>query len=1022
MINKLNKKLIFFFAFFMTLSINAQEADSYILKGKITDNFNKPLEGALVLAGKDGKAFSNKRGEFELKISEATSVNVALDSYDSKKVAISKNKNNLKVNLVPSKLFLGKSDKINLPFGKLEKGRIVGSVSNINIDEHFNKDQRLGVASAITGKVGGVLNNSNVLGLGSAIYIVDGIPRSLEFVNLTEIEDITVLKDATSRVLYGAAADKGVILITTKRGKIGEKKLSVRADYGIQTAIAKPNYLNAADYMQAYNQANLNDGKAIKYTDSKISDTRNGVDPLFNPDVDYYSSTFLRNSVNYLDVNMEASGGTEKAQYMLTAGLSNNQGWLKLGSENENTNRFNVRANSNYSLSSKLKMSLDAVSVFNVYNSPNVFDINNLGGKEDNNFSIDSDFWKQAQTNLPNAFPLLIPISSISNPDSYKGATLINGEYLLGGSTQFQRNIYGDLLNRGNKTVTDRYFQINSGLDWDLGFLTKGLSFKTNLTFDFLNSSVENQNKSYAVYEPIMVGTDLTVNKIGADVPSNEKSVSADEAYFSRRFGFFSTLNYKKDFGSNAIDLTAISYMSEYVVPNSFQSSKSLNYGIRANYMFANKYVADFSGAIVGSSKMAPGNRFGFSPTAGLGWIISNEGFFDKNGKINFLKLRGSVGLIKNDNWDNFFLYDTSYSTGGYFNYSNTTGNQAVRNQVLDINNIGANIDWQKRLEYNIGLEGLFLNKSIYLDASYFFSKGYDLITELKNTTPELLGYVITGNNNAFIDKGFDYSIRYKKAITKDLSIDLGHNGIFSSSIVDKMDEPFYDSNAQTRIRTGNNSGAIFGLTANGLYGVSDFNTDGTLVSSLPSVTFGNVQPGDIKYVDVNNDGKIDDNDQSIIGSSRPDMQLSFDLNVSYKNFDFYVLGVSQIGQDKYRNSEYFWTYGDLKYSETALQAYGPNNQDVNASMPRLSSTKNNNNHRNSSFWLYDNNYFTIPTMQLSYNIKGKEKSLFNTIKVFVKGNNLITLNKNQDIDNLRFGVGSSPITRAVSIGLLTSF
>ncbi|WP_073247108.1 SusC/RagA family TonB-linked outer membrane protein [Flavobacterium flevense] len=1021
MINKLYKKLLFFFTFFVILSINAQEENGYMLKGKITDEFNKPMAGALITAGIDGKVFSDKDGNFEILIKEATAITVTKEDYDVTKHAIYEDKNNLSIQLLPAKLFFQGADKINLPFGKLEKGRIVGSVSNIDISEHLRKDQRIGVASAITGKVGGVFNNSNVLGLGSAVYVVDGIPRPIDFINLTEIEDITVLKDAVSRVLYGSAADKGVILITTKRGKIGQKNLSVRAEYGVQTAVAKPKYLNAADYMEVYNQANLNDGKAIKYTDTQISDTRNGTNPLFNPDVDYYSSTFLKNNTNYLDVNLEASGGNEKTQYMLTAGLSNNEGWLNLG-EKEGTNRFNIRANSNYQLSSRLKMNLDAVSVFNIYNSPDVFDINNLGSSEDNNYEISSDFWTKAQTNLPNSYPLLIPISSIADPSSYEGANLIDGKYLLGGTNQFTRNIYGDLTRRGNKTVTDRYFQINSGLDWDLSFITKGLSARTNFTFDFFNTSVENQNKSYAVYQPIMVGNDISVVKIGADVPSNEKSVIADEAYFSRTFGFYSTLNYKRNFGAHSFDITALSYSSKRVVPNSFQSLKNLNYGLRANYMLNDKYVIDFSGAVIGSNKMAEGNRFAFAPTAGLGWIISNEDFFNKTGKTDFLKLRGTVGLLKNDNWDDYFLYETSFSRGNFFNYSNTTGNSAIRNQELNYNNVGADIAWQKRLEMNFGFEGLFFNKSLYADASVFYSKSYDLITILNNSTPDLLGYTISGNNNSYIDSGLEYTIKYKKALSRDLKIEVGYNTIFSTSQVHKLDEPIYGPNGQTRVRTGNSSGAMFGLTANGLYGTSDFNTDGSLVAGMPAVSYGNVQPGDIKYVDINNDGVINDDDQSIIGNSRPDVQYSLDLNVSYKNFDFYVLGLGQSGQDKYRNNSYYWTYGELKYSETALQAYGPNNMDVNASMPRLSSVRNNNNYRNSTYWIYKNNFFTIPTMQLSYNIAGKEKGMFNSVKLFIKGNNLININKNKDIENLRFGIGSSPITKGMSIGVLTSF
>lgn len=1022
MIRKLYNKLILFFAFFVTLSINAQEQDSYVLKGKITDEFNVPLSGALVTAGYDGKAYSNLNGEFEIPVNKATNLMVALDKYESKQVSISKKTANVVVALQADKQFLEEKDKINIPFGKLEKGRIVGSVASIKVEDHFKNDQRLGLGSAISGKVGGVFYNANVLGLGAAVYVIDGIPRSADYINLSEIAEITVLKDAVSRVLYGSYADKGVILITTKRGAQAKKNISVRADYGVQTATNLPKYLNAADYMEAYNQANLNDGKLIKYSATQISDTRSGINPLFNPDVDYYGKMFIKKNSSYLDVNMEASGGNESAQYLLNAGFSKNEGWLNLG-DNDFNNRFNVRANTDYKLSSNLKMSLDAVAVININQSPDVFDINNLGNNEDNNFSISSDFWTKAQNNLPNSYPLLIPISSIADATSYEGAKLIDGQYLLGGTNEFTRNIYGDLTERGTKTINDRYFQLNSGLEWDLSFITEGLSVKSNVTFDFFNTSVENQNKSYAVYQPFLNDlNEISVTKIGTDVPSNEKSVNGDEAYFSRRLGFYTTLNYKKEIGENSLDVMALSYMSQFNVPNSFQSLKSLNYGIRANYLMQNKYLMEFSGAMIGSKKLAKADRFAFAPTVGLGWIVSNEDFFNKESRTNYLKVRGSVGVLQNDNWDDYYLYETSFSTGGYFNYSNTTGNSAVRNQELNYNNIGAQIDWQKRLEFNIGAEGLFYNKALYAELNYFNSKSYDLITALNNSTPDLLGYTITANNNSFIDSGLEYTLKYTKNVTDDLKLIVGTSGIYAGSKVDKLDEPIYGANAQTRVRTGNSSSAMFGLTANGLYGATDFNQDGTLVSGLPTSTFGIVKPGDIKYVDINKDGVINDDDQSIIGDSRADMQYSFDVNISYENFDFYVLGLGQFGQDQYRNNAYFWTYGDLKYAETALDAYGPNNLNVNATMPRLSSTKNNNNYRNSSYWMYKNNFFTIPTMQLSYNLKGKENGKFDAIKLFVKGNNLVVINKNKDIENLRFGVGNTPFTKGMSIGVITSF
>lgn len=1028
MIKSLFQNLIFLTVTFLTVHLNAQDDPASFLSGSVGTQEGNPIKNAIITTNTGHKAFTDAEGNFKIKASGLTHLVVESDFYQNKTVQVNAVDAPFSIVLDEVPLYLGENDKVNVPFGQLEKGRLVGSVAAIDVDEHLDDDQRINVGAAINGKVGGVFFNSNLLGIGTATYIIDGIPRDESFVNLTEIEEISVLKDPVSRSLYGSQADKGIILITTKRGTPFKRELSVRADYGILEPRQLPEYLGAADYMEAFNQANINDGFAAFYTQDEIAGTRAGSDPIRFPDESYYNSTFIKDAISYLNVNLEAAGGSEAANYFLNIGFNNTEGWLNLG-DGDISNRVNLRANTDYKLSDNLRAKLDAVAVFNFFASPDVFTINNQGNQNDNQFQVIGDFWTTAQQSLPNAAPLLIPIDRLGDPSSVSNANLVDGQFLLGGTNEFPNNVYGDLLQSGRKTEISRYLQLNTGLEWDLDFITEGLSASADLTFDLINTTVENQLTDYAVYQPLFLqnqaGQDsLAVTQIGQDVLSNERQPIADESTFSRRVGVFGTIDYKKNWKDNRLDLTALFYANSLTLPNVFVDNRVINYGLRANYMLKEKYIAEFSGVMTGSRKLPLDDNYAFSPSVGLGWIISKERFINtKRGSVNFLKLRGTAGLINNDGWENNFLYQSYFNLGGFFNYGNTNGNSGIRNAELQYGNVASPIDWQKRFEWNFGFEGLFFNRSLYFEGSYFNSRSYDLVATLNNTVPDLLGYQVTTNNDEFVDRGLEYHLRYTGKLSDNLKLTLTASTIQAVGRVKNVDESFFPEDAQQRSRIGRRSDAIFGLTADGLYGPNDFNADGTLVSSLPAVSFGNVQPGDIKYLDTNGDGVIDPDDQSVIGYNSPDLQYSLSLNLEYKNFEFFMLGIGLSGDDNIRNGDYFWTSGNAKYPAHALSAYGPGNENVNAAFPRLSANNNNNNFRNSTFWLYDNNSFSIPTMQLSYNYRPKQtKGTIKNVKLFVRGDNLLILNKNREISDLRFGVGSSPVTKGVSMGLVTSF
>ncbi|MCC4211270.1 SusC/RagA family TonB-linked outer membrane protein [Leeuwenhoekiella parthenopeia] len=1021
--NKVFKNILFvLFTFCLSFSMNAQNrAEGSTISGTVKNQIGEPIENVRISSLNGKRTYTDANGKFQFKMVEPEMIRIDKEAFATQYVELQADSlQNINIVLVNNESRLGSEDRIQLPFGSLPEGKLVGSVVEVDVQQdHLEQDQRIGVGSAINGKVGGVRNGNNILGIGSAIYVVDGIPRPIEFINLTEVEKITVLKDPVSKVLYGAAADQGVILITTRRGEAFQNKIRVRYDNQFIVPRALPDYLGAADYMTAFNQARINDGASTTYSQDMIDATRSGVDPVRYPDNDLYGNRFVSRLINSFDVNLEASGGNEKVQYFLNLGANQSEGWIAYGKGDQST-RLNLRANTDYKLSDRLKANLDAIVVLDYFKTPDVFDVNNEG-------VIQSDFWTILQNTRPNDYPLLIPIDRVDNIDNLSNASLIDGQFLLGGNANFQRNLIGDLTNRGIKNINDRYLQFNTGLDWDLSFITKGLTASGKLTFDFFNRSVENQSSQYAVYQPQFLenqaGQDsLAVSIIGVDQPINQRNVSSSEAAFNRQLGFYGTLNYERSFADHAIDITALAYRTQQTLPGTTQDLKRLTFGLRANYMLAEKYIVEFSGAYIGSQKLAPGNRYGFSPTGGLGWLISNEDWFEKSDIFNYLKLRGTAGLTLNDSFDGNFLYQTSFSRAGFFNYNNTTGFNATRNQILLYDQVGSPIDFQKRFDVNFGFDAELFNNTVTLRASYFRSRSYDLVTQLNSSTPALTGYIITANNNSFVDKGLEYQLNIKNDIGEDFKMEIGFTGIYNKSVVEKFEEPIYSDDSQYRVATGQPSGSIFSYVADGLLGPDDFNPDGTLRSELPQPTFGSVQPGDIKYIDLNGDGVIDVDDQRIIGSNRPDMQYGVSLNLNYKNWQFYVLGVGQFGQDQFRNGSYFRFSGQDKYSVYALDAYGPGNTDVNATIPRLSSGNNSNNNRNSSFWLYENNFFNIPAIQLGYNFRTNETSGIKDLKIYLRGIDVVSFNKNKEFTNLNFGVGSSPQTSGFALGLNTTF
>lgn len=974
----------------------AEEKDQYFdFSSRIVDQDGKSVENATIYSEEGAFiAKTGSDGNFTIRTTKDTPVLIEADGYASQILEAPLDLELSEIILEKQGYQLGDNDMVNLPFRTIKRRNIAGAVTVLNSSEILKYDANQDVYSAINGRIPGMFGNQNVYGMGSALLVVDGIPRPVSSLNFQEIEQITVLKDPSSRLLYGSKADLPVILVTTRKGEAYKKELNIRIEGGIMNPINYPEFLNAADYMSLYNEALTNDGKLPVYDSMEIANTRNHSNNIFYPDEEYYNSDYLRNFKTYHQLIGEASGGNDIAKYYVYMGWKSQNSLVHLGKE-ERSDRINLRGNAQYKVNDYISMRADGVAIFDL--SKNL---------------KNGDFWQNSSTFLPNQYPVLIPVSDST---LRANASLIDGKYVPGGTNIYQDNIYANQVLAGYRNTMNRILQINTGLDFDLGFITEGLTARAYLTFDVRNYYESRLLNTYAVYEPVILpdinGADsLGYNKIGLDTETGRESIINPDFY--RRIGLYGTINYQRTFNDHEINAVGVAYRQQVQLNGDIHQVKDLHFGIQANYSYKHKYIAQVGGVLAGSPRFPSDNRYSFSPAAGLAWILSEESFMS-SGLFDFLKIRANWGLLKTDQGvSDYYLYQTSFSRGSMFTYNNGV----VENSARYFQSIGnPAIDWVKRSEYSAGFEALLLNRTLNVEGTYFYSRSFDELTTRNNYYPDYLGVVLPQENyNSHLDKGLEFAVSYHKDFNN-LQINLGTNFVYAVPEVLQTDELNYDYDYLKR--TGKPSDAMFGWVAEGLF------IDQADIDNHATQTFGAVQPGDIKYKDLNNDGIIDDDDVEVIGYSSPRIQYAIHMNISYKAFELFLMGTGQHGEYSYFNSPYYWVYGDRKYSEEVLGRWTPggiNNE--SASYPRLSSGNNSNNFRNSSYWIEKNNWFTLHRIQLSMNLPENltPNSFIRNFQVYLRAGNVFTLSAIKDKRELN--VGTEPQFRTYSIGFNASF
>lgn len=905
-------------------------------------------------------------------------------------------------------------DTIPVMFGNSVLNETLGGVSAINMEALTEKNYNTYAGDNLQGYVGGY-NGNSLWGLDDALVLIDGVPRDINNVKPDEIATITFLKGAQAVVLYGSSGAKGVILITTKRGKEGALKIDVRANTGWNFAKSFPEYLGSAEYMSAYNQARVNDGLSPLYSDNDLYNYSSGINPYRYPNVNFYTSDYIKKSFNRSEITAELSGGSKYAKYYANVGFYRQGDMLNFGeAENDYTQRFNVRGNVDLNLNDWITAAVDANVSFYDQKTP-----------------AGANFWEAAATFRPNRVSPLIPVDYI-DPNAIGAWNMINetdnifGGCFLGGTLLDKTNVFADFYAAGKSKWTSRQFQFDTTLNFDLSKITKGLSFHTQFGLDYRTSYTTSFNNEYASYEPTWAnyqGRDVIValnNNETLDKKSGIQNVSGstDDQVIS----FNAHLDYNRTFNEDH-------NVSAMVLANGYQLSESgeyhkisnANLGVMAAYNYQNRYFANFSGAIVHSARLAEGHREAFSPSLSLGWNIAKD--FLQDTAVDLLMLSASGSILNTD-----YGIDEFYMHKGTFTQDKNTWwgwREGVANNPT-ISERGANEDltFLKRKEFSINLKGSFWNQMLTADVSFFTNmmdggvisatSMYPIYFKTYYPNSSFIPYM---NYNRDTRTGVDFSVNFQKK-WDDFYFKAGINGTYYTTNANRRDDTEIADAYQKR--EGHAIDAIWGYECLGYF------KDADDVANSPSqnALSGNVKPGDLKYKDQNNDGIIDSKDQIDLGKGAwygSPLTLGLNITAKYKNFTLFLLATGGFGGKAVKNNSYWWIDGDDKYSAVVRGAWTPETAST-ATYPRLTTGDGSNNFQNSTYWLYKTDRFDLAKVQLTYDFPTEwfTNKWVSGMSAFVNGSNLLTIAKEKDI--LEMNVGSAPQTRFYSLGVKVSF
>lgn len=999
--------------------------------GTVVDATGMPVIGANVMVkGTTNGTITDMDGKFSLEVEDGAVLQVSYIGFANQEIKVG-NQTSLSIAMKEDAEAL--DELVVVGYGVQKKANLTGSVSTVKYGQELENRPITDPSQALSGKTTGVWVSQNsgapgsdgatirVRGYGTLnntepLVLIDGVEGRMAELAPNDIESITVLKDAASAAIYGSRAANGVVLIETKKGSGDKVTINYNGYFGVQQLGRRYNLIsNSAEYMELWNTAFTNSGSDPLFPSDVIEAFRNGNDPYRYPSTNYFDEVF-RNAFT-TQHNLSATVGGKKSHSYISLGYLNNNGIIK----NTDSERYSLTVNTEAKVTDWLKMGARARMMRKTTNQP-------------------YDGISRVIYMMANGHPFSTPYLQDGKTFGGTQALYMSGDK-AGQPIVDTRNPFPDLYNGLNQSI-NTFMKGNAYMTIDF---MKGLSLTAQYSAQYNNNNQDKYNQLLYCY------TDLEGSNKSKplDFPSTlyvYRKVE-DELYST----FFANLNFNRSFGKHDIS-ALLGFQQEALTKRLTSAQKTdpakddlhqvdsgsknptatgnkfqwrmLSYFGRVNYAFDGKYLAEFNLRADASSRFAKGNRWGYFPSVSAGWRLSEEEFIRNLGIFDNLKLRASWGKLGNQNIgsssnSDYFPYLTvltqDYSNS--YNYNNTLAPGAAVTGLVD-----QDITWETTTSTDIGVDMGFLKNRLSVEADYFMKKTTDIIVQLP--IPLIMGGLTAPFENVgeMKNNGFELNVNWQDNISKDFSYNIGANFTYVDNEVTKF-RGGKSPDQLYLIREGYSYKTLYGFIQEGVY-QSDEEAKQHMHSNgyIP-------EAGDLKYKDVNGDGRLDYQDKQEIGNTIPKFTYGINAGLTWKNFDLNLQFAGIAGVHGYFQNAWTEPLGISggTITERWRDAWTPENPSDELPKIKVNDTWN---RQQSSFWACNMSWFKLKNIQLGYTLPKtlSQKMFLQKCYVYVNATDLFTLVSDKyegfdpERDTFADGYGHYPIPRVFTFGLNLTF
>ncbi|WP_045027519.1 TonB-dependent receptor [Draconibacterium sediminis] len=1023
----------------------SEKQDDKKVTGKVSDNDGAPLPGVTItVLGETRGVITDIDGKFEISNIEPTDKLVF--SFIGMADQIIEVNNRTNVNVILQQKTEELEDVTVVAFGKQKKESVLASITTVKPSELKVPSSNL--TTALAGRMSGIISyqRSGEPGADNAeffirgvttfgykkdpLILIDGVELSSSDLARMQPDDIasfSIMKDATATALYGARGANGVILVTTKEGKEGKANVSIRFENSFSSPTQDIKFADPVTYMRLHNEAiKTRDPLGILlYSKSKIDNTEKGENPLIYPANDWHDMLFKDQTVNQR-LNFNVSGGGKVARYYLAGTASQDNGVLKVDDRNNfNSNidlkRYLLRSNINIDITKTTEAVVRLHATFDDYTGP-----------------IDGGtaLYNKVMRSNPALFPAYYPLDENTKYTQH----IMFGNH---GSGNYI-NPYAEMV-KGYRDETTSMMLAQFELKQDLNFITEGLSAR------FLSSVNRYSNFNVSrFYNPFYyqaggynrLEETYTLNLLNETEGTEYLNYNEGSKNITSNSYFEAATDYNRTFNKHGVSALLVFTRREQQIANAGDLQRSLPYrniGLsgRFTYSYDSRYYTEFNFGYNGSERFAENERFGFFPSAGIGWNISNEIFWSGLKKtISQLKFKATYGLVGNDaigsaNDRFFYLSSVNLSNGGrgmYFgrNWGEFQSGVSIGRYAND------QITWEIAKKGNVGIE-LELFEKLMINADWFKEERSNMLMS-RASIPATMGLQSSVRANVGIgeSEGFDMSLDYNHSFNNDLWLTARANFTYSTNKWTQYEEPDYASVGLSYLSAiGHNFNQQWGLVAERLF------VDEDEIYNSPVQNFGEYKAGDIKYYDVNNDGQVNDLDKVPIGyPTIPEIVYGFGVSTGYNGFDLSVFfqgsARSSFWIDPQNTAPFVDVDGDggIISNNALLQVWADNywseeQRNITASWPRLSTTVIQNNTQRSTWFMRDGSFLRLKSAEFGYTLPKSltKRANIEQLRLYVSGTNLLTFSKFKLWDPEMAGNGLGyPVQRVVNLGIQLSF